>query len=238
MNKYHFQKPGWGTTVFMLVCLTLMLILGGWQYKRLGWKMELLSRIEAGMAAPHVQLPVSVDDPAAWAYRRVTVTGRFVHDKVIRLQPRTHNDRPGVHVVTLFHPAEGLPVFVNRGWLPQEQEDFPRPAGDVTLTAQIGMLPVAGTFTPPNSPDKNAWYWFEKAAADRHFGVTTRDYLLYMTADAGQQETYPLPGQLRLDYPNDHFAYMLFWLGMAFALIVVYILSHLSQETKKEQDKT
>lgn len=237
MRKPYFNKPGWGTTLFMLVCLTLLLMLGGWQHKRLGWKNDLLGRIETGISAPLVILPAEIDAPAAWEYRRVTVTGRFLHDKTLRLHPRSHNDRPGGHVVTLFQPADGLPIFVNRGWLPQEQQEFPRPAGNVTLTAQIALPPVAGTFTPPNSPEKDAWYWFEKSAADRHFDVTTRDYWLYVTEDAAQQEKYPLPGQLRTDYPNDHFAYMLFWLGMAFALIVVYILSHLSYEPPKKQDK-
>jgi|TARA_R110002124_G_scaffold37417_2_gene119453 surfeit locus 1 family protein len=238
MKTLHFRKPGWGTTLFMLVCLTLLLLLGGWQHKRLGWKTALLNRIETGLSAPLTPLPATIDHPAAWEYRPVSVTGRFLHDKTMILHPRTHHDRPGGHVVTLFQPAEGLPVFVNRGWLPQEQQEFPRPAGDVTLTALIGKLPVAGTFTPPNSPEKEAWYWFEKAAADRHFNTSTRDYLLFVTEDDTQQEKYPLPGQLRTEYPNDHFAYMLFWLGMAFTLIVVYILSHLSHEPPKEQDKT
>lgn len=238
MTKPHFKMPGWGTTLFMLVCLTLLLMLGGWQYSRLDWKTDLLTRIETGASAPLTPLPAAIDDPAAWEYRSVTVTGRFIHEKNMILHPRAHNDRPGGHLVTLFQPAEGRPVFVNRGWLPQAENDFSRPTEDVTLTAQIGLPPVARYFTPPNSPDKDAWYWFEKSAADGHFGVTTRDYLLYVTEDAAQRGKYPLPGQLRTTYPNDHFAYMLFWLGMAFALIVVYILSHLSYEPPKEQDKT
>lgn len=222
----------------MLTCLTLLLMLGNWQHKRLGWKTDLLSRIETGMAAALTALPANIDNPAAWEYRSVSVTGRFIHDKSMILHPRTYHDRPGGHVVTLFQPTEGLPVFVNRGWLPREQKDFPRPAEEITLTAQIGMPPVAKYFAPPNSPEKGDWYWFEKAAADKYFDTVTRDYLLYVTEDQTQQEKYPLPGQLRTEYPNDHFSYMLFWLGMAFALIVVYILSHLSHEPRKEQDET
>jgi len=213
-------------------------MLGGWQHKRLGWKTALLTRIETGMAYPVAYLPATATALETWEYRRVSVTGRFLHDKTMMLHPRTHKNRPGSHVITLFQPTAGPPVFVNRGWVPQEQEVFPQPKEAVTLTAQIGRLPVAGKFTPPNSPDKGEWYWFEKSAADTHFEVATRDYLLYVTEDASQQEKYPLPGQIRLDYPNDHFAYMLFWFSMAFTLIVVYILSHLSYEPRTEEDKT
>ncbi len=243
MTKLYFKTPRPFATVTALVLLTAALFLGTWQYQRLHWKNDLINRIEAGLAAPEVPLSPEIDIPQDWEYRRVTLTGHYLHDHEILLKPRTYNETMGAHVLTPLQPDNGgLPVLVSRGWVPQASDAHTRPEGSVGLTVHIALPQEPNRFTPPNTPEKGAWYWIDKQAIDAHNGFETRPYLLYaVTEDPGDDTAPPVPGQLRLDYPNDHFAYMLFWFFMAFALVIVYILSHIEPQpaatTSKKQDQ-
>ena len=40
---------------------------------------------------------------------------------------------------------------------------------------------------------------------------------------------WPLGGQTRVDFPNDHLQYAITWFGLALALLAVYLLYHRSQ---------
>ena len=67
------------------VALAILLGLGFWQLDRLAWKESLIARVEARTKAPAVPLAperewskFSADNDE---YRRVTVSGRFHHDK-------------------------------------------------------------------------------------------------------------------------------------------------------------
>jgi surfeit locus 1 family protein len=62
-----------------------LIALGVWQIERRAWKLALIDRVEQRLHAAPDTMPV----PAAWPainaanyeYRRVTVAGRFLHDR-------------------------------------------------------------------------------------------------------------------------------------------------------------
>jgi surfeit locus 1 family protein len=151
---------GWGSA---LAAFAVLIGLGSWQLARRAEKHDLIAKIEARLAAPPVVLPARVKDAAAFEYRRVTVTGRFLHDKEIHLTGRVQGGTAGVHVLTPLI-REGAPaVFVNRGWVPQARINPAtrapaQVAGRVTVTG-IARLPArAGSFTPANEPAKGVWF--------------------------------------------------------------------------------
>ena len=98
-------RPHLLPSIATLVALVVLLGLGTWQVERLDWKTGLIKRVEAGLAADPVELPVRIDKPADWDYVRVQVTGRFLHDKETYIGPRLYprpdgRQEQGVHVLT------------------------------------------------------------------------------------------------------------------------------------------
>ncbi len=232
MQTYSFKKPGIGAISTTLICLFLLTKLGLWQHQRLDWKTALLDTINTGVSTETVPLPQTIENPKSWDYRPVTVTGEFLHEQELYIQPRSFKDKAGGHILTPFKRASGDIVLINRGWIPKGSTDYNQPEGMLQITALVKTPFESGYFTPPNSPDKNQWYWIDKTGIEAHWSIETLPILLFET-DKGDKQ-YPIGGQLRTDYPNDHFEYMIFWFSMIFVLVVVFILSHMTRTNQKD----
>lgn len=201
--------------------------LGAWQLQRLQWKTELLATIQQQMAAPPLDL-AAIDlgrlDELAW--RRVTLTGAFDHDKEMILLARTRNKQAGAHVITPFRADDGRWLLVNRGWVPRAYEDPARRAqgqiaGTVSLDGVTRVPPQPGGFTPDNVPGQ--WYWIDIPAMAAAAGVA----LLPFIVEAGSNQNpggLPIGGQTRVDIPNDHLGYAFTWFSLAAILIVIAAL--------------
>lgn len=215
-------------TVAVIPSLAILLSLGFWQIDRLHQKEALLTRIEAGMTAAPVPLPTMVKDPAAWDYRRVELSGRFLHDQEFHLHRRSADGRGGYHVLTPLVRAPGDVVLVDRGWVPPPRKDPAtraegQVAGIVTLSGVARLPAQSGLFTPPDERADNLWYHVDLAAMGARLGEPLAP--LVVEADATPNPGgLPLGGQTRLDIPNNHLQYVITWFGFALSLAVIYIV--------------
>ncbi|MGP1396393.1 MAG: SURF1 family protein [Inquilinaceae bacterium] len=219
-------------TLIVLPMLTILIGLGIWQLERLKWKADLLDRIETQTASDAVALPADIDDPAAWAYRPVTVTGTFLHDRELYLLPRTHEGAVGVHVLTPLRRTDVgagavAYVLIDRGWVPMDRRDpARRPAGQVggVVTVEgIARAPAGRAWMQPdNRPDTNEWFGIDLAAMARHAGVDGFAPVFIEADVAPQPGGVPVGGQTRIAFANNHLQYALTWFGLAAVLAVVY----------------
>ena len=225
-----FRPQFWPTLVFV-PALAFLISLGMWQLDRLAWKTDLIERIEMRTAAAAMPLPARLSDPDTFDYRRVTVTGRFLYDREMYLPGRVYRGMAGFHVVTPLDRGYGTaPVLVNRGWVPADRSSLEaRPAGqlagEVTIEG-IARTPAApGRWTPENRPADRIWYYYDLPAMARVAGLSEP---LPVYVEAGPAENpggFPIGGQTRIDFPNNHLGYALSWFAMALGLAVVYCLS-------------
>lgn len=224
-------RPTLRSTLATLAAVLVLVALGTWQMQRLEWKTALIARIEARTAAAPVPLPARIDDPAAWDFRPVRVTGRFLHDREMYLSGRTHQGQVGVEVVTPLLRPDGPAVLVNRGWVPLDRRDpASRPEGlpDGTVTVEgIARAPTGpGWMQPDNQPDDNLWFWVDPDAMAAFAGLTQVAPVIVVAAAQEDPGLLPVGGRARLDIPNNHLQYALTWYGLAAVLIVIYVVYH------------
>ena len=209
--------------------------LGTWQLERMDWKAELIAFREAQLAAPPVALPnagadgaITEDEAAALAFRRVTVSGVFLHDREIFFFA-TRQGSAGFHVITPLRRTGGGVVLVDRGWVPAGA----RPAwlraegqleGLVTVEGLIRSSPRRGRFTPDNDPARNTWFWFDFAAMADHAGVTAPAFVVE-AGPAANPGGLPIGRELAVTLRNEHLTYAITWYCLALALAVIYGLS-------------
>lgn len=218
--KFHKKFKIYTSFVLMLA---ILLALGIWQVQRLAWKEDLLARVAARMAADPAALPDSLDQPEEWEYRRVRAEGAFDAAHVFWLKPRTDNGKVGAHMFVLLRREAGQPVFINRGFVPDDAR------GDVSVPAAPQMLdgivqiPHKSTFTPDNNPAKNDWYWPDTQAMARAAGYDAAlPVIVTLPPHAGG---YPAGFAATAQIRNNHLQYALFWFGMAGILMLVFALS-------------
>jgi surfeit locus 1 family protein len=234
-------RPALWPTLIMVPALAVTFGLGVWQLHRLTWKEGLIAqRQHRSSMAPLDGLPKRFD-PARDAFRRVKVTGTFVHDKELLRPARSMKEGAiGFQVFTPMKLADGSYVFIERGWVPTQRElpDARRQGqvkGEVTVEGLLRAPPTPGYFVPDNNPAKNRWFRINIAQMAKAVGLGPfKPFFI----DAGTKPNpggYPVGGQTRLTLRNAHLEYAITWFALCFIGIVIYVLYHRRREKTQEQ---
>jgi surfeit locus 1 family protein len=226
-NGVSFQ-PGLWPTLIAVPAILVLLGLGAWQVQRLAWKQALIDTVEAQLAAAPVALPSNVGDPQDWLYRRVTLSGHFHHDHEIHLLAQTKRGNLGYQIITPLERPDGSFVLVNRGWVPTERKDpASRPEGlvegEVSIEGIVRLPWKQGLFIPDNDPAANIWFYGDLAAMAKQAGVAAPEFMVE-AGPAPNPGGFPIGGQTRVTFRNDHLQYALTWFALAVALAVIFYL--------------
>lgn len=232
-----------------LVALAILVALGIWQLERKAWKEGLLAAIaershgEPGATVPEPDWPRW--RPADDEFRRVRLTGTYLHEREIPLHGLAEERRgqalQGYYLFTPLRLADGAVVIVNRGFVPTPLRDPARRpdgqgAGTAVVTGLVRNPEERTAFLPPNDPAKGEWFvrdLREMAAA----GGLSRVAPFYVDADATRNPGgWPRGGQTRVDLPNDHLQYAFTWFGLAATLIGVFAVFSWRRVTSDDGD--
>ncbi|WP_313445018.1 SURF1 family protein [Brevundimonas sp.] len=204
------------------------LALGGWQVQRLAWKTNLIAQVDARVHATAVPAP----GPTQWAgvtrdkdqYRRVTIHGRFLHDKETLIQAVT-DAGGGFWVMTPLVDDRGFTVLINRGFVPAGRRDPAVRAdgqieGPQTVTGLLRITEPKGGFLRANDPAGDRWRSRDVAAIAARRGLSTvAPY--FIDADASPNPGgWPRGGLTVIRFANSHLVYALTWFGMALLTLV------------------
>ena len=163
---------------FMLATSLVLAGLGTWQWGRRAEKRAFLDAIAAGAAAAPKDLA------AAALWDRVTLTGRFLHDKAAYVRSSRPERTPaagdlpgkagpggfGVFVLTPFLtricPAPErctlATIYVDRGFVPTPPDGkippFDRPEDPVAITGFLRPSESPGLFQPGNAPARGVYF--------------------------------------------------------------------------------
>lgn len=218
-----------------LVGLTILIGLGAWQIERKTWKEGLLTVIaERAHEAPGAIVPEAAWptwDAATDEFRRVHLSGTFLHDREIALhglaEERRGDALQGFYIFTPLRMADGATVMVNRGFVPTALRD---PAarvggqidGQVELTGLVRAPEWRAAFVPENDPAKAEWF-VRDLRQMIEVSHLTRAAPFYVDADGMPNPGgWPRGGQTQLTLPNNHLGYAITWFGLAGALAAVF----------------
>lgn len=198
--------------------------LGTWQVQRLGWKRDLIARVDARLATD----PVPAPPRDRWLtvtregdeYRRVVLEGEWIAGRDTRTQAVTELDA-GHWVLSPLRLASGDVVLVNRGFVPARASADPVPAGTVRVTGLLRISEPGGGFLRENRPAEDRWYSRDVAAiaAARGIGAAVAPYFVDADADAGS-DRWPRGGMTVVRFRDNHLSYAVTWFGLALLSLV------------------
>lgn len=219
----HDADHGDGTVLKRGLLATLALLmaagfvaLGIWQVERRAWKLDLIERIEARVHAPPAAPPAWRGfDGRAEEYRRVQLSGTFLHDRPALVQALTEHGA-GYWLMTPLRTPQGI-VLVNRGFVPSKEAARQLPPGAVTVTGLLRLTEPGGGFLRANDPATDRWYSRDVAAIAQARGLgPVAPYFVDADADAAANPGgYPLGGLTVVRFANNHLAYALTWFALA-----------------------
>jgi len=210
--------------------------LGQWQVQRRAWKLDLIEQVQTRIhadpvaAPPRAQWPQIAAAGSEYAYRRVTLSGEFLHSHTTLVQASTVLGT-GWWVMTQLSTDDGI-VLVNRGFVPQAQTDGAwraRPLGRVTLTGLLRLSEPGGAWLRGNDPAAGRWTSRDVGEITAFQGLrNVAPYFLDLDAAAPLSPSLtlappqrlpdamlPVAGLTVVAFPNNHLVYALTWFGLA-----------------------
>ena len=227
-------RPIPGLTIACVLLFAMLCGLGVWQLERLHWKLALIARVNAHIAAAPLPLDAVLalngDDAQ---YRRVSLSGRFDHAHEAYVFT-TDQGAAVYHVLTPLRTDDGKVLMVDRGEVPKEKLDPATRApgnveGNVRVTGvwRVPDPPVA--FTPP--PDRGHRIWFARDLV----AIGAADHLILAAPVVVEADTTPNPGgwprggQTVVNFRNQHLSYAVTWFGLALCLLGVWLAYNISK---------
>lgn len=218
-------------TLFTVTSLIILLCLGSWQVKRLLWKNHLVAEISERVALPPIEIRHGKIDLETTKYRKVKISGHFLHDKEVHLFTGSKELRgdPGYNIFTPLESKDGTAILVDRGWVPTTKKDSnTRPEsllkGEISIIGMLHEGEKRATFTPDNDIEKNLWFWIDIPAIAGFTGKELDN--VYVRAIIGDEVSndLPMPGKVTIELRNDHLQYAIIWYSFAIILVVIYTI--------------
>lgn len=220
------RRPSLWLTIPAVAGVFGLIALGIWQIERRAWKLALIDRVEQRADAVPVPLPPAASWPEVTAardeYRRVTASGRFLHDRETLVKAVT-DAGGGSWVITPLRTGDGATVLINRGFVPPDQRDRAtrsarEPPGEIAITGLLRVTEPGGGFLRHNDPAGDRWYSRDVAAIAAARSVESVAPF-FIDADASLNAPgQPIGGLTVVRFPNNHLVYALTWFCLAFML--------------------
>jgi surfeit locus 1 family protein len=220
--------------------VAFLLSLSVWQLFRMAEKREINTMRAERLAHTPIELPARIDDPQALDFRRVILRGSVADDRELFLQCRSQRGNDGNCILVALHRPEGLPVLINRGWVPPERKDparRPRLASNLPLAIEgvLRISPQRNWAMPANDPQRNIWFSYDLPVMARALGVDAlAPVYLEASVDPRRQDGAPLGGQTRFQLPDNHLQYAITWFALALALAVIFVISQRQDQGEKQ----
>jgi surfeit locus 1 family protein len=231
----RFRRIQFIPALFILSSTVLLIGLGIWQLQRMEWKNAIVARTAEAQALPALgDLPDLPDQQAidAMAFRNVTLTGKFLHDKSLHLVGRSKNagSENGFFIVTPFVlDDDGRTILVNRGFSPVGKEA--KPEGAQVISGVIRPSRVKRYFSPENHPEKNVWFYEDIPAMSLALGIQLTPVIVEVVGPY-QKGVYPIAHTGKVQMRNDHLQYAITWFSLAIIGIIMFIIYHREPNTK------
>lgn len=235
MKKFSFRF--FVASVATGCTLLALLSLGFWQLERLKWKEDLIIRLNDETTLSFAtldELIVNYHTVDNLELSKIRLKGEFIHNREVKISPRTYHGLAGSHVLTPFKLDSGKVIFVNRGWIPHnpKQHDMvvSQPSGHQEFQGYVIFPQKPNVFVPKNDLNSGAFFhidlddlesWLihsnpEFAGKVIHFYAVQRS--------TAESSTYPIPIPLNEHLKNDHLEYAITWFALAFFLAMIYIV--------------
>lgn len=215
------------------IAIAAFVSLGRWQLARGEWKARWIADYGRALAAEPSDLADALAGSAA-SPRRARARGAFDRHSTVLLDNQRIDGRLGVHVYTLFRPAVGDAVYVNRGFVPMAGDrSLPAiaapPAGEVAIAGLVTLPPASGIAAGAEHPvlDDGApplVVRLDLAALSAELEGRIAHAVLWLdaTSPGGFERAWqPLPNTLP---PERHRAYAVQWFALALTVLVVTIV--------------
>ncbi|HHL19166.1 MAG TPA: SURF1 family protein [Thiothrix sp.] len=244
-NKYF--SPTLIPSIATFIVFVVLISLGFWQLDRAEEKRIIEHDIHQAQKQQALNLNVYLKEevPAsllAKTYHNVEVEGRYDSQRQFLYDNRTHNGKPGYHVLTPLHLSDSeMAVLVNRGWIPYNgsRDNIPN------IQVSNKKLVVFGQLRNPSRSIVLSNTHISQLAMK--FPVTIQSISVVTLSQQLGYSLLPIVIELDKEQPlgfvrewqpyygkiDKHIAYAIQWFLMAVILLFLYVKLNITKSCEK-----
>ena len=224
-------------TCFVIFFLPILLYLGYWQISRGFEKKEIWEAYSVNKTLPPIsEKELFVYQKEDLFYRSVVIQGSYIDDTFL-LDNRMHQSKKGYEVFTPFK-SEGQQVYlINRGWTGNYSDHpFSAPEGNHFIEGIISPFDKYG-LNLSKEEAKNSFPMVVQelthSSASKLLGNNfSIEGIVIQLSAASKGSFEPIWGPTELKAPR-HWGYAAQWLGLALALVILYIYFGYKEPSKQ-----
>lgn len=220
------NSHSWLAATLYFTVLALLIVLGWWQLMRGFEKAD----IDARSAASGEQIAIISAPPEDWRtleYAMLELPGKWRQERILLLQNRLHQGRPGYEVIVPFELLSGAIMLVNRGWVAMPSTDhkkLPEITQVSTDSAVVGQLylPTRGFTLGATYHGEVSWplpiLYYDFDALSQLLGTELAPAVLVLAQQ--HPDSFVTIWRPSAITPARHYAYAAQWWGLAITLII------------------
>jgi len=262
-QKEMAQKPAGsidlkraGFIVFMLAMTALFVYFGALHRQKLAEANRLSAIINERMNQEPIGVPPVGEwvgfDPQIYNFRPLTVSGNFDAGGTVLVFTRLLKARgsfsgPGYWVMTPMVLDTGGIVFINRGFVPEQnaarfKQGGIEAVGPVTITGLGRISEPINSFTP-GTDFENRIEWIRNIKRLTQFITDAKAPIvpiapIFIDAAAGETGALPQGGETRMNFAAPHYQYALIWFSFAAFTLILLLVWLLANRKKTAPPQT
>ncbi len=220
-GRARFRRGRIAFLILALFACAGFTALGIWQVQRLGWKHDLIARVEARIHADAVPAPAQSEWPDIsendHEYLRVRIAGQWLGDDDTRVQAVTRLGA-GWWLLRPLRVDNGDIVLINRGFVPgagNEPVMTVRADDRVVVTGLLRLDEPGGGFLRANDAAAGRWYSRDVQAIAEAQGLASVAPYFVDADHGGAPGQWPAGGLTVTHFPDNHLPYALTWFTLA-----------------------
>lgn len=216
-------------TLITFMAIVILLKLGFWQLQRGDEKRDIAQQVEEQGETIYRTLSNALNDNGPVAYRKVTISGTPIVEKLIYWDNRIVNGQVGYEVLLPLETNAGI-ILVNLGWIAdksyrQSLPEFALATEHLTETAVLYQVTMNRLMS--NEHHYKAWPLLiaqpDIAFLSEKLGSQLLPYIAFIV-DSGK---FGLKNNFKpvTMSPEKHLGYAIQWFGLAIACLLVYVFA-------------
>ena len=225
-TKILNSKVSWKITIFALIGILLTLSAAYWQYNRALFKEKQLSDYRERILMSPLDASGLIEAPDSQIhFRRVSLTGEYIHNATVLLDNNVRDGIVGYEVVTPFLMNSGHVILVNRGWTKKPARrgvapNIAEPKGNL-LVGIVGKLNKRRLKLSSKLTEGNVWQNLPPSRYKEKFNLDVEKFMILQVEYQGDNLLREWgPPRVKID---THLAYAGQWLLFSVLIVFLYI---------------
>jgi surfeit locus 1 family protein len=243
IGNYQFS-PSLAPSLVVMALIPILISLGVWQLERADEKRGIEARVQQAQFKKPLELSsftTKGNELLAEVYRPAKALGQYDSKHQFLYDNRTHNGRPGYHVLTPFvlEGQKQVAVLVNRGWIPYNGHRD----NIQSITVESAELALQGVIkSPSRSITLNDEVMTNEYPQTIQF-ISLKDmgeklgyafFPIVIELDKSAKDGFVREWQPFYGSIAKHNGYAMQWFAMAFVLLILFLkLSTTKKDSKK-----